>query len=1461
MRFLHIKTYLIIFITLISYFFFPIKSQAILIGGNEYNNLRGWAWSLNIGWISFSCHRAEAVSAGGAAFGGSAEVANCANIWGAHIVQTSEAPALGYAPGAVIGRAWSDNIGWISFMRSETGDPPLTGNSSFDSVFQGKNYIAMFDPATRSLYGWARVLSACKSDPATGKPNCALGLNDPVWDGWIYFPNTSSGVKISDGTPSACGVGYNAGDWCGYAWGGFNVGWIEFVKDTTLAAASPSVVTGGIAGNSPPVADMVLNPSVVMSASGSYVGDLIYDGTGSSDPDFGDTITFFWDFGDGTTSTNPSGMHTYSSLGTYTVTLTVTDSHGASDSVSQVITFTNPGALNLCTIPCASDADCPSNSYCMFTTPGAVQGVCVLKPGVSASSSPAALGGSLNAYVCTPDVNSEGVLSKCEPEVEVCSSSGTYPSNGDVCSPGSVRVVPTSVSTSGFVCGVDVNVIGGPYCVGDKFVACPSNGQCPGSGNSCTPGNFECQTSTTTPSVYVCSKQGNVNPGVPISSAIPPLPEIPLLPKGIQPGGEACTKPTQDAPVNCQGINGCMYYGYDNAGNQKSDIVTIANCIGNGQLNLNGCFYNAGSVSGSLCDSDVSTPSLCKVNVCENRYPLGCSFYNYNDSANPANSYSLANCLPGGSYAGIPSSSCKEVSVGNDKYVDCRADTSSSGGGCIFYSDGRIDCTDPAASGKPYAGYIFYPNKVEYVGVKTPPPLSSLDTYYQCALSDINASSLAQQNSCSSDGSCPVGSVCIAGTCMNKCSTGGPCGPGGVCPSGLVCNTTTNTCENPSFNPSDKCSLGTTCTGLCPSGYFWDVSTGACLPIDWAKYPVCSNAYLKTSTTSPNKLSISDNLPTGTTQIYLFTQSPNPQNCRFSTNPLASFASMIDFDFTSSTTSYTLLSGLSPLPSINLYLVRCQDVSNPLNETACRVGIKVGTPCGPGGSCSVGVCSAGGICTIPACSGASPSGVLPAGTTNTTISMNTSSPSSCKYSDTLYDASGNPVNFNTMTNNMSSVGVAGTSHFANVSGLVSGYNDYYVQCKDNSSSNLSPLCRIDFTVNNNPWYGYPVCSNAYLKTSTTSPNKLSISDNLPTGTTQIYLFTQSPNPQNCRFSTNPLASFASMTDFSLGGVGLNGSTTDYTLLSGLFSGVNRFLIRCQDPVTSNITSCMVGIKVGTPCGPGGSCSVGVCSAGGICTIPACSGASPSGVLPAGTTNTTISMNTSSPSSCKYSDTLYDASGNLLTFSAMTNLMTTATGTSHSAFVSGLSAGYNAYYVKCKENSSGNVSNFCRIDFTIDTSNSFPCGSVICPTGMACINGSCSPLVSLPSSTCPFGTVFDPITGNCVSPSVSVPVVVNPACDILGLSFHSGVAPGTGIGPAANCSITQLIVALIYWIAWIVAVLAVIYGLRGAYTYITANGDSQRLELAKRYLVYTVVGIIVALLSFGIVALAKDAFGL
>jgi uncharacterized protein YjbI with pentapeptide repeats len=57
-----------------------------------------------------------------------------------------------------------------------------------------------------------------------------------------------------------------------------------------------------------------------------------------------DSLTFFWDFGDGTNATGASVSHAYNSTSTFTITLTATDSFGFTDSQTgtQTITTTPP---------------------------------------------------------------------------------------------------------------------------------------------------------------------------------------------------------------------------------------------------------------------------------------------------------------------------------------------------------------------------------------------------------------------------------------------------------------------------------------------------------------------------------------------------------------------------------------------------------------------------------------------------------------------------------------------------------------------------------------------------------------------------------------------------------------------------------------------------------------------------------------------------------------------------------------------------------------------------------------------------------------------------------------------------------------------------------------------------------------------------------------------------------------
>ncbi|MCA0374203.1 MAG: DNA/RNA non-specific endonuclease [Gemmatimonadetes bacterium] len=93
-------------------------------------------------------------------------------------------------------------------------------------------------------------------------------------------------------------------------------------------------------------------------------------GASSSDPDAGATLTYAWNFGDGTAATGASVNKTYAQNGNYTVTLTVTDQFGAAHTTTSTATITNVAPTPIVTVPGSWKKGVAGTVGVRFTDPG-----------------------------------------------------------------------------------------------------------------------------------------------------------------------------------------------------------------------------------------------------------------------------------------------------------------------------------------------------------------------------------------------------------------------------------------------------------------------------------------------------------------------------------------------------------------------------------------------------------------------------------------------------------------------------------------------------------------------------------------------------------------------------------------------------------------------------------------------------------------------------------------------------------------------------------------------------------------------------------------------------------------------------------------------------------------------------------------------------------------------------------
>jgi xanthomonalisin len=165
---------------------------------------------------------------------------------------------------------------------------------------------------------WARIESANKN---------SLGL--PTQNMYTYFPKDSAPLHdVTSGNNGYNGNGYNAAV-------GFDnaTGWGSL--DIAKFSAYVTKYWGG--GTTPPP------PGSPVANFTDTVNGLTVNFTNSSTDTGGTISSYAWNFGDGSSATTASPSHTYAAAGTYTVSLTVTDSTGATNTKSGSVTVTSGG--------------------------------------------------------------------------------------------------------------------------------------------------------------------------------------------------------------------------------------------------------------------------------------------------------------------------------------------------------------------------------------------------------------------------------------------------------------------------------------------------------------------------------------------------------------------------------------------------------------------------------------------------------------------------------------------------------------------------------------------------------------------------------------------------------------------------------------------------------------------------------------------------------------------------------------------------------------------------------------------------------------------------------------------------------------------------------------------------------------------------------------------------------------
>lgn len=95
------------------------------------------------------------------------------------------------------------------------------------------------------------------------------------------------------------------------------------------------------------------------------------------------------------------------------------------------------------------------------------------------------------------------------------------------------------------------------------------------------------------------------------------------------------------------------------------------------------------------------------------------------------------------------------------------------------------------------------------------------------------------------------------------------------------------------------------------------------------------------------------------------------------------------------------------------------------------------------------------------------------------------------------------------------------------------------------------------------------------------------------------------------------------------------------------------------------------------------------------------------------------------------------------------------------------------------------------------------------------------------------------------------IMAVPLVSLVGSAIGGGIST-TECNPAnATTNALTVLANIINWFSWLLAILSVAMGLYAGFLYMTAKGEPQKVATANSVLVYTVIGVVVAILAFSI----------